>query len=397
MAFYQPFRPAYIEDPYPFLARLRAEEPVHRSRDLNGWVITCYAEGLRALQDDDCFSSDPAHGRGGMGEAVRKQRAAAPLGGVPILGSSDPPDHTRLRAIVNRAFTPRAVAQARPQIEATVDELLEAAPSGQPLELMSALAEPLPVFSVLTFLGVAPGDASRVRGWCAAIMRARAEGGPQGGLYEAARRAREEMGAYLDDFSGAAGGESVIGTLLEARAAGEQITIDEVVMMIVNISLAGNGATAYALGNAIRAFVDYPEAWSELAADPSLGPGAIEECLRYDSPTHIGTRFATAPSTLGSRHIAAGDTVFVVVGATNRDPAQFEEPDRLNIQRSPNRHLSFGMGIHFCLGAPLARLEIDVALRKLAERLPELRLAPSGFERGGTFLLRGPKRLALVT
>src|SRR5688572_6637104 len=181
MAFYQPHRPAYSADPYSFLHRLRAEDPVHRSRELAAWVVTSYAESQRVLTDDAHFSPDPTHDAGDLGAAVRAQRASAPLGQSPILGNSDAPDHTRLRAIVNRAFTPRAVADFQPEVEAMVRDLLLGWRPGEPFEVMGRLAQPLAITAVLAYLGVPPDGLARFRAWSHAIMAPRSgQAGPGG-------------------------------------------------------------------------------------------------------------------------------------------------------------------------------------------------------------------------
>ena len=391
MAYFNPTRPGYIEDPYPALAALRRQEPVHRSPDLGAWVVTSYEHCERLVRDDETFSSDPAHATGGLGESVRAVRDQVPLGTAPILGNTDAPDHTRLRAIVNRAFTPRAIADMRPRVEASVQELLDAAGDG-PLEVMSALAEPMVVTTVLEHLGVPQDDRPQVREWAGAVIRARADGPGAPGVSAAAASARDALLAYLRDFT-PTGRSTVIDTLRAAADGGETLSAEEMAMLLIHISLAGNGPTAYALGNIVLGLANHPEALSTLAADPEGVPTAIEELIRFDSPTHMITRFALADTKLGPRNIRAGDTLYTVIAAANRDPAQFPNPDVLDITRNDNRHLSFGLGIHFCLGAPLARLELDVALRALLQRYGAFRMVSQ--QRGGTFLLRGPRSIVI--
>jgi len=391
MAYYNPVRPAYIEDPYPSLAQLRRQEPVHHSPDLNGWVLTTYELCDRVLHDDAAFSSDPVHARGGMGDSVAAKRAAAPLGSAPILGNSDPPDHTRLRAIVNRAFVPRAMDATRPAIEALAARLLE--PVGDDgLEVMSGLSEQLVIGSVLHHLGIPEADRPLFRECGSAIMRARAEGAE---AIPAAEVAYQRLEAMLERWQTEESPEpgSVLGTLIEAAKAGERITAGEMLMLLIHISLAGNGPTAYAIGNAVLHLAQNPEALSTLAADRGAIPAAVEELLRFDSATHVVARFATAETKLGARTIRPGETCFAVIGAANRDPARFAEPDTLDIERADNRHLSFGMASHFCLGAPLARMEMAIAINALLDRYGVFRL--KSMQRGGTFLLRGPAKVTI--
>jgi cytochrome P450 len=391
MAFFNPFRPAYIEDPYASLAQLRKQEPVHRSADLNAWVVTSFELCDRVLHDDDTFSSDPTHASGEFGASVARKRSEVAMGNTPILGNSDPPDHTRLRAIVNRAFVPRAIEAMRPRIAAKVAALLDEAGDG-PLEVMSALAEPLVARVVLDHIGVPDDDQALVRDWSLAIMRARAEGGAERGVATAALAAREALLAYLADYH-VEGRTTVIQAAKDAVQEGEALTPEEMAMLLIHVSLAGNGPLAYALGNAALHLGQRPDELPALVAEPTRLPAAIEELFRFDSPTHIVVRFALADTKLGARTVRAGDMLYAVIGAANRDPARFPDPDTLLLSRTDNRHLSFGMGIHFCLGAPLARLELDVALRALFERYGAFRT--TAVERGGTLLLRGPKSVVI--
>lgn len=400
MAVFNPFRPAYIEDPYPFLARLRAQEPVHWSPDLGAWVVTSYAECQKALADDEHFSSNPIHATNDLGRSVAETRAKAPMGAAAILGNSDPPEHTRLRAIVNRAFTPRVIANMRSRVEQTIDELMEAWPAGRPIDLVPHLCEPVAITTVLAHIGVPPEGWARFRDWSGQIMRGRVDGASDQAAARAALEARDQMLDYLAQVAEdreASGDEEgprdVLAALIDA-AGDEEIGADEVAMMLVHISLAGNGPTLMALANGVAALAAHPEQLERLLADRDLVPSAVEECLRFDSPTHYVNRFCVKDVQMERRTVKAGQMVYAMVGAANRDPARFPNPDTLDIGRKDNRHLSFGMGIHFCLGAPLARLELDVALRRVLERFGRYRVVRA--ERGGTFQVRGFDHLEIA-
>ncbi len=397
MAYFNPFRPAYLRNPYPALERLRRQDPVHRSPQLDAWVLTAYADCDRVIHDDQAFSSDPAHASSRLGEAVRTTRASVPFGDVPILGNSDPPDHTRLRAIVNRAFTPRTVAGLAPTIEQRAGSLLDGVSPDEPFEFMAGLAEPLAVLTVLEFFGVQPPDRDRLRDWSAAIMSARSASEADPAAIAAARDAGQELKSYLRNAAASASlRPGLLATLMEAEGPDPGLSLDEVVMLLIHISFAGNGPTAFLLGNGALALASHPSQAECLRREPDLLPAAVEELLRFDSPTHIITRFARAPARLRDKSIRTGDTLYLVLGAANRDPQRFPNPDTLDLSRPDNRHLSFGLGIHFCLGAPLARLEAAIAFRILLQRFPNLRLADVQVERGDTFLLRGPRRLRLL-
>ena len=400
VAFFHPFRPAYIEDPYPALHRLRAEEPVHWSRELEAWVLTRYEDCLRVLQDDDAFSSDPVNARGEFGRDVARKRAETPLGTAPIMGNTDPPDHSRLRTIVNRGFTPRVIEAMRPAIENTCDQLLDEWVPGEPFEVMSGYAEPLAISAVLEHLGVPREGWAMFREWSLALMRARAEGSEESAVIEAAGQARGQMLDYLArvaeirDSEDDSGHPDVLSVLLEA-CDDETIEPDEMLMMLIHISLAGNGPTAMALGNAAWALAQQPDAQRFLLSNADRLPGAVEELLRFDSSTHFVVRFAQSTTKIGARSIQPGQQIHVMVAAANRDPERFPEPDTLDFSRADNRHLSFGYGVHFCLGAPLARLELSIAMKKLMERGTPFR--PLNWQRGGTYQLRGLRSLRIET
>lgn len=400
MAVFNPLRPAYSEDPYPILARLREQEPVHWSPDLGAWVITSYADCHRALSDDDHFSSNPIHATNELGRSVADMRARTPLGAAPIMGNSDAPEHTRLRAIVNQAFTPRVIAAMRTRIEETVEELMDARPRGGTVDVVPNLCEPVAITTILAHLGVPRDGWMAFREWSHRIMRGRVDAGRDPRLAADALAARDELLDFVarvararDAGETSEGPRDVLGALLDAAESGE-VEPDELVMLLVHISLAGNGPTAMAMANSMAALAANPEQLGQLLDRPELVPGAVEECLRFDSPTHYVNRFCIKDVPLERRTVKAGQMVYAMVGAANRDPARFTEPDRLDIARKANRHLSFGMGIHFCLGAPLARLELEVVLRKVLERLGYFRVVAA--KRGGTFQVRGFERLEIV-
>lgn len=400
MARYTPLSRAYIEDPYPILAQLRADEPVHWSADAGAWIVTRYADCVRILQDDDAFSSDPAHAGGDFGAEIAAKRAVAPTGSAAIMGNSDPPEHSRLRTMVNRGFTPRKIEGMREFIEDAVEALLAAAPEDEPFEVIGGLGEPLAVSTILAHLGFPPEDWSRVREWSMALMRARAEGDATAGVIAAAASAREQLLDYLAELAAAreAAGESdapkdPLGALFDAMEA-DEIGPDELLTMLIHISLAGNGPTAMAVGNAAWVLSQHPEARDWLGTRPEAGQAAVEELLRFETPTHYVARFARKEMQLGGRKIRAGQQVHVMIASANRDPERFSDPDVLDLQRPDNRHLSFGYGIHFCLGAPLARIELEVATRALLEKFGPFRAL--GWERGGTPQVRGLRLLFIA-
>jgi cytochrome P450 len=395
MAFFSPFRQSYADDPYPALHRLRREEPVHWSAELGAWVLTRYEDCLAVLTDDESFSSDPANAGGEFGAALAQRRLTVPLGQSPVMGNSDPPVHSALRAIVNRGFTPRIVQGMRASIETACAELLEGVSGAEPFEVIGGLAEPLAVSSVLKHLGVPQEGWAPFRACSLAIMRARAEGGSQPGVLEAAADARGQVLDYLAHVAEQRPADEpadILGVLLDACDE-EAIDPDEMLMMLIHISLAGNAPTAMAIGNAAWVLAQHPDSQRVLIAHPDLVPAAVEEVLRFESSTHFVVRFAVRDTRIGARTIRAGQQVHAMVAAANRDPERFPDPDQFDIHRNENRHLSFGFGIHYCLGAPLARQELEIAVRSLLDRFGLFQQLD--FARGGSYQVRGPQRLTI--
>jgi cytochrome P450 len=389
MAFFNPDRPAYREDPYPSLARLRREEPVHYSREMAAWILTAYDDCLRVLQDHDAFSSDLDSASGPAGKAYAARRKAAPLGDVPVLSNSDPPDHTRLRTIVSRAFTPRALEAMRPRVEAFVRDIMDKVEG--PFELMNGLAAPLVTTTILDQLGVPKADHEQFRGLTVGIIMAHSG---EASRLDAARPAYESLNAMIDRWQSDSevSETSVLGAIL-AAPDNETVTRDEMLMLLINIALSGNGATINGIGNAVLALAQNPHAARQLLAHEMSVADAIDELLRFDSPAHIVTRIATSETRIGARTIRAGDTIHAVIGAANRDPARFSNPDTLDLARQDNRHLTFGYADHFCLGAPLARIQVEAVLTALFERYGLFQV--TGIVRGDSILMRGPAKVTI--
>ena len=390
MPFFDPTRPAYRENPYPSLARLRHEEPVHFSRQLGAWILTAYDDCLRVLQDDEHFSSDLDSSSGPAGRAFAERRKAAPLGDVAVLSNSDPPDHSRLRTVVSRAFTPKALEAMRPRVEQLVRQQLESA--GDAFEVVNGLAAPLVVTTILEQLGVPESDHEAFRGLTVGIILAHS-GDPA--RIPIARQAHAGLLAMIERWkaAGLVSESSVLGAILDAPET-DAVTSDEMLMLLINIALSGNGATINAIGNAALTLAGHPDAAQELIDGGVPIAAAIDELLRFDSPAHIVTRIAKDAVSFGARNIRAGDTLHTVLGAANRDPARFSNPDELDLHRPDNRHLAFGYAGHFCLGAPLARIQVESALVALLGRYGDFRVVEAA--RGESFLMRGPTKLLIA-
>jgi cytochrome P450 len=372
-----PFDPAVIADPYPFYARLRAAGPVYFP-PAEVWMVGRYADARQVLRDPRFGHSGAAGLEEGLGAGPLAESFAR------WMLFRNPPDHTRLRALVSQAFTPRTVAVMQGEIQRLVDELLDRVPAGQTFDLIAALAYPLPVLVVCALLGVPAADRDGLRQWSADLA---------GGLDSLGRNDPQVIAAgnaaaagLTDYFRGLvaerrrAPGEDLLSGLVAAREQGDRLSADELLATCVLLFFAGHETTVNLIGNGTLALLRHPDQLARLRADPELGPRAVEELLRYDGPVQRIGRTLLADAEVGGRALPAGTTVLALVGAANRDPAAFDDPERLDVARADNRHLAFSAGAHYCVGAPLARLEAQLAITTLLRRLPGLRLeteAPS--------------------
>jgi cytochrome P450 len=389
------FGPEMLEDPYPFYHRLRAASPVFWAEGLDAWLATRYDDAAAALRNSQ-LSSD---------RSVRLRQRMAGKGLDDLLTRSsrsmihlDPPDHTRQRTLVNKAFTPRAVDAMAPHIQALVDGCLDAVQGRGAMDVIADLAYPLPVTVIAEMLGVPPEDRARFKKWSDEIsffLSGNAAEAPP----EELRRSLHSRGELVDYFRAVVARRraqpqaDLLTALAQAEEAGGRLSEDEVYDNAVLLLIAGNETTTNLIGNGLLALLRHPDQLRKLQADPSLIPNAVEELLRYDGPVQFTTRVAKTDLTLGGQAVRAGQMVFLMLGAANRDPAQFPEPDRLDVTRKDVKHIAFGAGPHFCLGAPLARLEGQIAFRTLLRRLPGLRLAEGPIEHRNNINLRGLQAL----
>jgi cytochrome P450 len=388
---FNPFLPEVHEDPYPLYRRLREEDPVHRS-PLGMWVLTRHADVLAVLRDPR-MSRDPRRS-----ERVEMLRSSVEVDALfsseeaaPSMLFVDPPDHTRLRTLVNKAFTPAAVERLRPRVEVIVAGLLERVAGAGAMDVVEDLAYPLPVTVICEMFGVPEADWDRFRAWSRELVRL-LDPLVAADALERALEARVALRGYLRELIAERRAHPT-GDLLTALIAtedhGHQLSEAELVSMCVLLLVAGHETTVNLIANGTLALLRHPEARASLQADPALTGSAVEELLRYDSPVQFTSRHALADLEIGGSRVRAGETVVAVLGAANRDPAQFPDPDRLDLARKPNRHVAFGGGIHFCLGAPLARMEASIAIPALLGRLPGLELGPAPPVRRDTVTLRG--------
>lgn len=366
--------PGFLADPYPFYHRLRSADPVHwlpTPSPLGGmWLVTRYEDAAGVLKDRR-LSKDPAKA---MPAAAQTQDTRSML-------FRDPPDHTRLRAMVADAFTPKVVAGLRPHIEEITNYLLERVESRGEMDVIADLALPLPVIVIAELLGVPEDDREKFRTWSEDVIQ-----GSDAAYSDEQRRQRSEqanieLAKYFQDLVGLrreVPQDDLISRLIEVEDSQGKLSEQDLIATCVLLVIAGHETTVNLLGNGTLALLRHPDQLEWVRADVSLIPNAIEEMLRYDSPVQRATfRCTTEPVEIGERLIEPDQQVSAVIGAANRDPEQFPDPDRFEVKRTPNRHLAFGRGVHFCLGASLARTEGEIAFRMLLERLPELELAVS--------------------
>src|SRR3954454_10744247 len=391
----------FATNPYPAYAWLREHAPVHRTRLPSGveaWLVTRYADAKQALADqrlskNPAHHDEPAHARGKTGiPGERKAELMTHLLNI------DPPDHTRLRRLVSKAFTPRRVAEFEPRVQELTDGLIDRFASRGTADLIHEFAFPLPIHAICDLLGVPREDQDDFRDW--AGMMIRHGGGPRGGVARSVKKIRGYLAELIHRKRGDLGDDLISG-LIRASDHGEHLTENEAAAMCFVLLFAGFETTINLIGNGTYALLRNPGQRARLQESVERGESGlldtgIEELLRYDGPVELATwRFATEPLTVGGQRIATGDPVLVVLAAADRDPERFTEPDTLDLSRRDNQHLGYGHGIHYCLGAPLARLEGQTALATLLTRLPALQLGVDSADlrwRGG-LIMRGLRTL----
>jgi cytochrome P450 len=396
---YNPFAPDVHVNPYPMYERLRGEDPVHWSAMMEVWVLTRYDDMVPVLTDNR-WSADRRQARNRFAaEAQRRQEEFGPFGRTQTMLTADPPLHTRLRRLVSKAFTPRMVEGLRPRIQQLVDELLDGVQARGRMDVIRDLAYPLPVIVISEMLGVPPEDRDRFKHWSDEIIGAlNGPFAPEETL-QRARASANELAAYMHGVIEERRREprdDLMSGLIAAEEQGQILSEDEMLATAMLLLVAGNETTTNLIGNGMLALLRNPDQMRLLRDDPSLIPTAVEELLRYDGPVQGTGRVATEPMEIDGHTIETGTAVLCMLAAANRDPAQFERPDELDVRRHPNEHLAFGDGIHFCLGAPLARAEGQIAFQSMIERLRDPRLETEDLRWGGTFILRGLTNLPIA-
>ena len=355
---YDPAAPAFRKNPFPLLHRLREVDPIHRTSW--GWILSRYRDCAKVLASREF----------GMRGIRDRLRAALGDGAAFEFISQrfqfmDPPEHARIRSLTTKAFSARRVLDMRARVQRLVDQLLDDVDSARGFDVIKAVAYPLPAWVISEMLGTPVEDRERLAAWTAPITRLQEPGPFDPTLLAAGDSAAAQFMEYvrgLIDDRRRRPGEDLLSALIAAEESGDRLSLEELVAGVIFLFNAGHHTTRDLIGNALVALLQRRDQWDLLVSEPSLIPDAVEECLRYDPSITRTPRFALMDTELDGRKVAAGEPVTCLLNAANRDPERFPEPDRLDVRRADKDHLAFGGGIHFCLGATLARLETEVVL-----------------------------------
>jgi cytochrome P450 len=398
---FDPLDPLWSSDPFPLYAELRERAPIHRN-DLGFWVVARHADCLAVLRDKRVSSDSlnvavermPAGFRTPMAEDDPMAQAMQQM--RPFL-FRDPPDHTRLRGLVSKAFTPKVVESMRAGTEAVVDELLDDAFEADRVDLLEAFAYPLPVRVICDLLGVPLDDQDRFKVWSDALARGL---DPDFLLSQEVIDARGEAVLQFSQYffellaeRRAHPGEDLLSGLVQVEDEGTVLNEGELLSTCILLLVAGHETTVNLISGGTLALLEHPDQRVRFRDDPSVQRSGIEEMLRYVSPVQLTGRALLEDMELDGVALRAGDFAMLLIASGNHDPAQFDEPERFDVSRTPNNHLGFGFGIHHCLGAPLARMEAQVALGALVRRAPDLALATDRVAYKHNIVLRGMEAL----
>jgi cytochrome P450 len=374
ISLYQLLDPEVLANPYPLYRQLRSEDPVHWDPFLHAWIVTRYADVVYVLHH---FSANRTPSPEQLSDL--NLSALNPIAKVMVrqMLFLDPPDHTRLRALASAAFTPRRVEQLRSHIQDVMNALLDAVVAKGRMDVIEDFAAPAPAIVTAEMLGVPTRDHVQLKDWSQdfAEMLGNFQHNPD--RYPRVLRSVENLCSYFRTEmreQRISPRDGLIRAMMEAEVDGTSLTEEEIVANLIVTMVGGQETTTNLIGNGLLTLLRHPEEMEQLRNDSSLIPSAVEELLRYESPSQHTARLAPADVQLGNRQIRKRQAVIAVMGAGNRDPERFTEPDRLDLARTDNRHLAFGWAAHFCFGAALARLEGQIAFETLLRRLPDLKL-----------------------
>jgi len=398
---FDPFDPQWASDPFPLYADLRRRAPIHRN-ELGFWVVARHADCLAVLRDRRASSDSLNVAVERMPEGLRQPVAeddpiaAAMIEMRPFL-FRDPPDHTRLRGLVSKAFTPKVVESLRARTQEVVDELLDTAWDADRVDLLETFAYPLPVRVICDLLGVPADDQDRFKDWSDALARGL---DPDFLLTQQVIDARGEAVLQFSQYffellaeRRRAPGEDLLSRLVQAENGGTVLSEAELLSTCILLLVAGHETTVNLISGGTLALLRHPDQMERFRTDPGVHRSGVEEMLRYVSPVQLTGRALTEDCEFGGVEFAAGDFAMLLIASGNHDPDQFEDPERFDVARTPNNHLGFGFGIHHCLGAPLARMEAQVALASLVRRAPALALTVDDVAYKSNVVLRGMESL----
>ena len=395
---YDLFSAQFKADPFPTYAQMRLRHPIYAHRTPNGttiWYITRYDDVLAVLQDDEHFCKDPRHSGLSTANSRPVRRTAIHRLINENMLFSDPPDHTRLRSLVSQTFTPQRIAHQAGLITETAESLIDGFRFKGGVDLIAAFAFPLPVYVISKLLGIPDEDIQLIAGWSQAIISP----GSRNLNFTQRRQQVQALVRYLNDMFSVRRAEpqdDLISDLVHAEQAGDKLSEFELSSMVVLLLVTGHETTVNLIGNGALALIQNPDQLNQLRNEPNLWDSAIEEILRYDGPVETSTsRWARKDVLIDGQLIKRGDSVRIVLTSANRDPSHFDSAGALLLERKANKHLAFGYGIHYCLGAPLARMEGKIALRTLFDSLGKIKLvsAPDRLCWRSGVLFRGLEKL----
>ena len=400
MAEFNPFDPRLRTNPYEVYRELRKEAPVSWSPMLQVWVLTRYDDVLEALKDHRRFSSERTRAVNPIVQQMERYRmSSGPLGTTPTMLSIDPPDHTRMRSLVSKAFTPKQVERVRPHMQEIAEELLDALPEPGRMDVVADFAVPFPIIVIAEMLGIPASDRARFKAWSSDVA-ATLSGPflPQDVLDRSVRSSNELADYFRGQIALRRAGprDDLLSALCAVEEQGDLLSEDELIATCILLLIAGNETTTNLIGSGMLTLLQHPDERRKLQGDLSLLPSAVEEMLRYEPPAQMTSRVVAEEMELRGQRFEPGQVVLTALAAANRDPEVFPDPDRFDVTRQPNRHLAFGHGIHYCLGAPLAVVEARIAFEALLRRMPEPEAAFEAPEWGPSFVLRGLKSLPVV-
>jgi cytochrome P450 len=391
----------FYRNPYPVYEYLRRHDPVHWNPQWGGWLLTRYKDVSAVLRDAEHFSNVGRMSKflNQLPGDIRKELKPFEDHFQRGLINSDPPDHTRIRALLSKTFTPRLIESQRARVQLLVNDLLDAVAENGGMDVIADFAFLLPVAVIGDMLGIPVGDRAQFKQWADDINAFVGTGSAVSQSGGQAQKSLLELREYfrgLIELRRSYPREDLITALASAEDQGRLCNDGELLSVCVTLLLAGYETTMSFIGNATLALLNHPLQLEKLIQEPYLFPNAVEELLRFEGPIHRQWRVAAADVELDGKQIAKGQLVGAMLGAANRDPEQFPDPDRLDINRQNVRHVAFGFGIHFCLGAPLARLEGEIALRTLLSRFPRMRLAIRELSWRQEITIHGLKSLPIV-